>query len=147
MRAPMPRSRADYDRPAYLLANPMPDHADFYDRLPTFEGFASIMDPGQYRALPDDWLIGLTDVVSSTKAIGSGRYKAVNTAGASVIAAVSNALQGRRFPFVFGGDGASFAISGGDAERRVAMLDRSDDERQDKAVDGGDVVPAAGQAA
>jgi len=94
----------------------MPDHADFYDGLPIFEGFANIMDPGQYRPLPEDWLIGLTDVVSSTKAIGSGRYKAVNTAGASVIAAVSNALEGRRFPFVFGGDGASFAISGRDAD-------------------------------
>ena len=30
-------------------------------------------------------------------------------AGASVIAAVANAL-GREFPFVFGGDGASFAV-------------------------------------
>ena len=94
----------------------MPDHADFYDRLPIFEGFAKIMDPGQYRPLPDDWLVGLTDVVSSTKAIGSGRYKAVNTAGASVIAAVSNALEGRKFPFIFGGDGASFAVSGRDAD-------------------------------
>lgn len=92
----------------------MPDHADFYDGLPIFEGFANIMDPGQYRPLPDDWLIGLTDVVSSTKAIGAGRYKAVNTAGASVIAAVSNALQGRKFPFVFGGDGANVAVSGQD---------------------------------
>ncbi len=94
----------------------MPDHPDFYDRLPVFEGFAKIVDPAQYRPLPDDWLVGLTDVVSSTKAIGSGRYKAVNTAGASVIAAVSNALAGRKFPFVFGGDGASLAIPGRDAD-------------------------------
>ena len=35
-------------------------------------------------------------------------------AGASVIAAVTNALEGREFPFVFGGDGASFAVSPGD---------------------------------
>ena len=66
------------------------------------------------RRLPVDWLIGLTDVVRSTQAIEGGRYKAVNTAGASVIAAVSNALQGRSFPYVFGGDGASFAISSQD---------------------------------
>ena len=32
-------------------------------------------------------------------------------AGAAVIAAVTNALEGREFPFVFGGDGASFAVS------------------------------------
>ena len=31
-------------------------------------------------------------------------------AGAAVIAAVTNALDGREFPFVFGGDGASFAV-------------------------------------
>ena len=92
----------------------MRDDADYYSNLPIFEGFASIMDPTRYRPLPDDWLIGLTDVVSSTQAIEGGRYKAVNTAGASVIAAISNALHGRKFPFVFGGDGASFAVSGGD---------------------------------
>ena len=94
----------------------------FYARLPIFDGFDSIMDPARYRPLPDDWLIGLTDVVRSTQAIEDGRYKAVNTAGASVIAAVGNALQGRRFPFVFGGDGASFAVSSHDeASARAAL--------------------------
>ncbi len=93
-----------------------PMHADtgFYARLPLFEGFDRIMDPERYQPLPDGWLIGLTDVVRSTQAIEGGRYKAVNTAGASVIAAVSNALQGRSFPYVFGGDGASFAIASQD---------------------------------
>jgi hypothetical protein len=100
----------------------MPDHTDFYDRLPIFEGFVNVMDPARYRPLPGDWLVGLTDVVSSTKAIGAGRYKAVNTAGASVIAAVSNALEGRKFPFIFGGDGASFAISAGDADLARSAL-------------------------
>jgi hypothetical protein len=38
-------------------------------------------------------------------------------AGAAVIAAVTNALEGREFPFVFGGDGASFAVSPQDAVR------------------------------
>ena len=32
-------------------------------------------------------------------------------AGASVVASVTNALGGREFPFVFGGDGASFAVA------------------------------------
>ena len=76
-------------------AQSMPSAADFYERLPIFEGFANVMDPARYRPLPDDWLVGLTDVVSSTQAIDAGRYKAVNTAGASVIAALSNALEGR----------------------------------------------------
>jgi Protein of unknown function (DUF3095) len=38
-------------------------------------------------------------------------------AGAAVIAAVTNALEGREFPFVFGGDGASFAVAPHDLER------------------------------
>ena len=110
----------------------MRDDADFYARLPIFEGFANIMDPARYRPLPDDWLIGLTDVVSSTQAIENGRYKAVNTAGASVIAAVTNALPGRKFPFVFGGDGASFAVAAADSEpaRDRAGRDRGVDARR-----------------
>jgi len=93
----------------------MRDDADHYARLPIFEGFANIVDPAIYRPLPDDWVVGLTDVVDSTEAIEAGRYKAVNTAGASIIAAVTNALEGRKFPYVFGGDGASFVVSGNDA--------------------------------
>ena len=43
-------------------------------------------------------------------------------AGAAVIAAVTNALDGREFPFVFGGDGASFAVSPDDLERAREAL-------------------------
>ena len=66
--------------------------------------------------------IGVADIVESTKAIAEARYKAVNMAGASVIAAVTNALEGREFPFVFGGDGASFAVSPDDLERAREAL-------------------------
>ena len=94
----------------------------FYSSIPVFRGFASLMDPALYSALPDDWSIGVADIVESTKAIADARYKAVNMAGASVIAAVANALEGREFPFVFGGDGASFAVSPEDLARtREAM--------------------------
>lgn len=96
-------------------ATPAPHADDFYASLPVFEGFANVVDPTRYRPLPASWWVGMTDVVGSTRAIEQGRYKAVNTAGASVIAAVSNALDHRRFPFVFGGDGASFAVRGEDA--------------------------------
>ena len=89
----------------------------FYGSIPVFRGFASLMDPALYSPLPDDWSIGIADIVQSTKAIAQARYKAVNMAGAAVIAAVTNALDGREFPFVFGGDGASFAISPADYER------------------------------
>src|ERR1700734_791020 len=89
----------------------------FYGNIPVFRGFSSLMDPALYSPLPDDWSIGIADIVESTKAIAEQRYKAVNMAGASVIAAVTNALEGREFPFVFGGDGASFAVSPDDLER------------------------------
>ena len=90
---------------------------NFYGRIPVFRGFASLMEPSLYSPLPDDWTVGVADIVESTKAIAQARYKAVNMAGAAVIAAVTNALEGREFPFVFGGDGASFAISPDDLDR------------------------------
>ena len=89
----------------------------FYRSIPVFHGFASLMDPALYSPLPDDWSVGVADIVESTQAIAQARYKAVNMAGAAVIAAVTNALEGREFPFVFGGDGASFAVSPQDAGR------------------------------
>ena len=90
---------------------------NFYSRIRVFRGFASLMEPSLYSPLPDDWSVGVADIVESTKAIAQARYKAVNMAGAAVIAAVTNALEGREFPFVFGGDGASFAISPDDLDR------------------------------
>jgi hypothetical protein len=90
--------------------------ASFYGSIPVFRGFTSLMDPALYSPLPDDWSVGVADIVDSTKAIAAQRYKAVNMAGAAVIAAVTNALEGREFPFVFGGDGASFAVAPRDLE-------------------------------
>ncbi|WP_262268468.1 DUF3095 domain-containing protein [Microvirga yunnanensis] len=84
--------------------------ADFYARLPVFDHFSQLTDPGLYMPVPDDWVLGLSDIVRSTGAIAAGRYKEVNTAAASVIAAVANRLGTSEFPFVFGGDGASFAL-------------------------------------
>jgi hypothetical protein len=101
----------------------MTDGSDtFYGGIPVFRGFSSLMDPVLYAPLPDDWSIGVADIVESTRAIAEARYKAVNMAGASVIAAVTNALDGREFPFVFGGDGASFAVSPGDLDRAREAL-------------------------
>ena len=71
---------------------------------------------------PTTGSVGFSDVVGSTRAIAEGRYKAVNFVGAGVIAAVSNALGRRPFPFVFGGDGASFAAPGADAAAAADAL-------------------------
>src|SRR3978361_1010992 len=89
----------------------------FYGTIPVFRGFTSLMDPALYSPLPEGWSVGVADIVESTQAIAQARYKAVNMAGAAVIAAVTNALEGREFPFVFGGDGASFAVAPGDLAR------------------------------
>src|ERR1700730_9562715 len=94
----------------------------FYGTIPVFRGFTRLMDPALYSPLPGDWSIGVADIVESTRAIAQARYKAVNMAGAAVIAAVTNALEGREFPFVFGGDGASFAVAPGDLERAKEAL-------------------------
>jgi hypothetical protein len=95
---------------------------DFYANLPVFSDFTQVTDESRFQPLPDDWLVGSADIVQSTKAIAENRYKAVNMAGAAVIVAITNALQGRDFPFVFGGDGASFAVSAADADKARQAL-------------------------
>ncbi len=95
---------------------------DFYASVPAFDRFVRITDPLLYRPLPDGWVLGLADIIGSTGAIAAGGYKAVNMAGAAVISAVANALGTRQFPFVFGGDGASFAIAPEGVERARAAL-------------------------
>lgn len=86
----------------------------FYRSIPVFSGFSRLMESAHYRRLPDDWAIGITDIVKSTDAISERRYKSVNTAGAATIAAIANTLSHKEFPFVFGGDGASFALPNSD---------------------------------
>jgi hypothetical protein len=81
----------------------------FYQELAPFVSFEDVVRRDRYRPLPNDWLIGVTDVSHSTEAIEQGRYREVNAAGAAVLAAVSNALPDLQFPYTFGGDGASFA--------------------------------------
>lgn len=81
-----------------------------YEDIPSFDNFERVSDPDVYTPLPDDWQVGVADVVKSTDALKAGRYKQVNMAGASVVGAVRNALGSLSFPFVFGGDGAVLAV-------------------------------------
>lgn len=69
-----------------------------------------VADGNNYHDVPDDWLVVVSDIKGSTKAIESGRYKEVNILGASSIIAVLNCVKNVEIPFVFGGDGASFVI-------------------------------------
>ncbi|MBB4172377.1 DUF3095 domain-containing protein [Sulfitobacter noctilucicola] len=89
----------------------------FYAKLPRIGAFEQLTRTTNYRALPQDWWIGVADIVDSTGLVQQGRYKTVNMVGAAVISALMNTLRGRPFPFVFGGDGAGFAVSAADGDK------------------------------
>ncbi len=96
--------------------------ADFYDSLPLLRDFTRLTEPSRFTAVPDDWALGVADIVDSTGEIAKGRYKTVNMVGAAVISAMINALKGKEFPYVFGGDGAGFAIPAGAVDSARTVL-------------------------
>jgi hypothetical protein len=95
----------------YLCANGccqvVMETARFTKALPVRKDFRTVLDDAAYQPAPADWLIAVSDVVGSRKAIDNGQYKAVNMAGVAMISALMNALDTRDLPFVFGGDGAA----------------------------------------
>ncbi|MTH99142.1 DUF3095 domain-containing protein [Roseibium sp. RKSG952] len=96
--------------------------AAFYDTVPISHEFLNLTEPSRFTPVPDNWIVGVADIVDSTGEIARGRYKTVNMVGAAVISAMINALGGQVFPYVFGGDGAAFAISGADANKARSAL-------------------------
>ena len=95
------------------------------NRVRELSDFVQTADLSHYVALPDDWSIGVSDVVNSTAQITAGRYKAVNLAGASTISAVANALDGNLELFIFAGDGARFAVPPDQANKAADALSRA----------------------
>jgi hypothetical protein len=94
----------------------------FFTSLAPFDDFAEVLNPAHYRAAPSSWLVVVTDVLGSTKAIEAGRYKDVNSLGVASIVALRNALGGMEVPFVFGGDGATLLVPGRARSRVEATL-------------------------
>ena len=86
------------------------DNADFYRALPALTTFAEATQGRLQADLPSDWWIVIADVAGSTRAIEAGAYKDVNTVGVACIAAVVNVDRSIELPYVFGGDGATFAV-------------------------------------
>lgn len=82
----------------------------FYRDISEINEFSQTVDLDCYTPMPDDWLIIVTDIRGSTEAINAGKYKSVNMAGATAIAAICNEFPDLDIPFVFGGDGAMLAI-------------------------------------
>lgn len=96
--------------------------AAFYDSLPLLRDFNRLVEPERFSAVPSDWALGVADIVDSTGEIAKGRYKTVNMVGAAVISAMINALRGKEFPYVFGGDGAGFAVPASEIDTARAVL-------------------------
>lgn len=96
--------------------------ASFTGRLPVRDEFRNVLDDDAYQSVPDDWLIAVSDVVSSRKAIAEGRYKAVNMAGVAMISALMNALDTQQLPFIFGGDGAAIICAPSDRQAVEEVL-------------------------
>ena len=95
---------------------------NFYRDLPVLESFAQAIETARHAQVPGDWWIVVADVIGSTKVIEAGGYKKVNTVGVACIAAVVNVDRSVEMPFVFGGDGATFAVPGSMLERVIPAL-------------------------
>jgi hypothetical protein len=99
--------------------------AEFTRSLPVGNEFRNVLDQDLYRRAPDDWLIAVSDVVGSRKAIAAGQYKAVNMAGVAVISALMNALNTQTLPYIFGGDGAAIICSPADRDLVTETMART----------------------
>lgn len=96
--------------------------AHFYGGLPAMDSFAHATEGRLHVDVPRDWWIVIADVVGSTQAIQAGDYKKVNTVGVACIAAVANVDRSVELPFIFGGDGATFAVPGEMRDRVIFAL-------------------------
>lgn len=95
-----------------------PADEQFYARLKPLEHFGDVTDLTNYAPAPETWLVVVTDVRGSTKAIEAGRYRDVNALGVASIIGIKNAVKDLEIPFVFGGDGATLLAP---ASRRPAI--------------------------
>jgi hypothetical protein len=86
------------------------DSEKIYADLPVLDNFADITHSENFHAIPNDWVVIITDIIESTQAIAAGRYKDVNLLGACSIIVILNIVGDLEIPFVFGGDGASILI-------------------------------------
>jgi hypothetical protein len=84
---------------------------EFYDSLNVVTSFKDVARPELYTPLPDEWYLAIADVRGSTDAIRLGKYKEVNMAGASIIAALNNFYSDNDLlPYLFGGDGSMLVL-------------------------------------
>lgn len=99
------------------------DSAEFYQSLHILPSFREVSNYELYTSLPDDWYVALADIRGSTDAIRLGKYKEVNMAGASIIAALNNYYEKENLlPYLFGGDGSLIALPNEDIEQVKGIM-------------------------
>lgn len=81
----------------------------FYGSAVPMNSLDELRMPDRFAAPPADCLAVVTDVIGSTAAVASGRYKDVNLVGAAVIPAIIEGI-GLEVPYIFTGDGALLLI-------------------------------------
>ncbi len=99
--------------------------AQFVEELPVLKTFYDALPEKNYLSVPGDWLVAVTDVVQSRRAIANGKFKAVNMAGVAMITGVMNELGHQKIPYIFGGDGSAIAFSSNDLEVVQEVLSRT----------------------
>lgn len=97
---------------------------DWYHNCPESNDLSQLLQARTSAPVPADWIIYLTDVSGSTKAIDQGKYKDVNTVGCLPLMALANYFETLDFPFVFGGDGVTLVLPPEmDSEVRRILID------------------------
>ncbi|ARN79118.1 hypothetical protein BST97_14615 [Nonlabens spongiae] len=73
-----------------------------------------IRNSSAFLKVPENWVVVVTDVLDSTKAVNSGNHQKVNLAATGSVVTVMNTLKAElkafEIPYFFGGDGAIFLI-------------------------------------
>lgn len=82
----------------------------FYADLKPIDSFFEITDPECFRQIPEDWFLGITDIVNSSNASDTEGYKWVNILGAAPIVALMNETARTPLPYTFSGDGCAFFV-------------------------------------
>jgi hypothetical protein len=82
----------------------------FYNDLVPLNSFEDVVNNKNHTNLPEDWWIIISDVMGSTNAIEAGKYREVNSIGASTIITILNVNRDIQVPYIFGGDGATLAV-------------------------------------
>lgn len=95
---------------------------NFYQMLDAFHQFDLFTDRKYYKKLPDDWIVGVTDIENSTELFNQGNFRIVNIVGVSAIVGMLNHHSPDEIPFVFGGDGCLIAVPETSREMLISVL-------------------------